>query len=252
MLGLRIVERMKREYGEEDEEVPEDVNPFTKKKSVEEKAEEEAVYGERAGFLSQEHKEHLEGVFIRDEEEDKPEHAGGFIVEYGDDSNLQIKRTASESYPQTPISLLSTQHQKITGHESTGADSEEYELDKMGIQALPKVNQGGNRGRGHGRRAGGAGGGRGGIVSRTPQSNRSSKATPKEEYRTSGGNESESSSLSDPTSDVDNSEGGSVPEAAYGNEVEGPIRKKTSADRTTKLTQKRKAAQKCEVAARSH
>ena len=176
-------------------------------------------------------------------------HAGGFIVEDGDDLNLQIKRTASESYPQTPISLLSTQHQKITGHESTGADSEEYELDKMGIRALSKVNQGGSCGRGHGGRAGGVGGGRGGIVSRTP---RSSKATPKEEYRTSGGNESESSSLSDPTSDVDNSEGGSVPEAAYGNEVEGPIRKKTSADRTTKLTQKRKAAQKCEVAARSH
>lgn len=248
LLGLRIVERMKREYGEEDGEVPEDVNPFTKKKSVVEKAEEEAVYG----FLSQEHEEHLEGRFIRDEEEDKPEHAGGFIVEYGDDSNLQIKRTASESYPQTPISLLSAQHQKITGHESTGADSEEYELNKMGIRALPKVNQRGSCGRGHGRRARGAGGGRGGIVSRTPQPNRSSKATPKKKHRASGGDESESSSLSDPTSDVDNSEGGSVLEAVNGNDIEGPIRKKTSADRTAKLTQKRKAAQKCEVAARSH
>jgi len=168
LLGLRIVERMKREYGEEDGEVPEDVNPFTKKKSVVEKAEEEAVYGERAGFLSQEHEDHLEGGFIRGEEEDEPEHAGGFTVEHGDDSNLQIKRTAPESYPQTPISLLSAQHQKITGHESTGADSEEYESDKMGIRDLPKVNQRGSRGRGHGRRVRGVGSGRGGIVSRTP------------------------------------------------------------------------------------
>lgn len=58
--------------------------------------------------------------------------------------------------------------------------------------------------------------------------------------------------MSDPTSDVDNSEGGSVFKAVNGNDVEGPIRKKTSVDRTAKLTQKRKAGQKCEVAARSH
>lgn len=248
LLGLRIVERMKREYGEEYGKVPEDVNPSTKKKLVVEK-EEEAVYGERANFLSQEHEEHLEGGFIRDEEEDEPEHAGGFIVEDGDDLNLQIKRTAPESCSQTPISLLSTQHQKITGHESTGADSEEYESDKMGIRALPKVNQKSSRGRGGVR---GARGGRGGIVSRTPQLDRPSQATLKKKHHTSSGDESESSNLSDPASNADNSKGRSVLEAANGNDVGGPIRKKTLADRTAKLTPKRKAAQKCEVATRSY
>jgi len=68
----------------------------------------------------------------------------------------------------------------------------------------------------------------------------------------SSGDENESSNLSDSASDVDNSKDGSIHEAVNGNNVEGPIRRKTSADRTAKLTPKRKAAQKCEVAERSH
>ena len=62
----------------------------------------------------------------------------------------------------------------------------------------------------------------------------------------------ESPNLSDPASNVDSSKGGSVLEAVNGNDVEGSIRRKTSADWTAKLTAKRKAAQKCEVAKGGH
>ncbi|OCL01235.1 Rad4-domain-containing protein [Glonium stellatum] len=249
LLGLRIAERMKREYGEEDGGLLEDVNPFTKEKSILEDAEEDAVYYKRTGFSQQAHDEHLGGGFIRDEDE---EDTGGLVVEHEDDSDLRIRQTAPEGYTQTPISLLSAQYKINPEDMPIGTDSEGYQFEEGGARALHKMNKRDSSGRGRGRGERGVRDGRGSIVSKTLQPGRPSKTIPRKKYRISGEDDSKSPNTSDHVPGMSNFEDESMYDAVNENNADRSMGGKISAVGTTRLVPKRKAAQKSQAAVRSH
>jgi xeroderma pigmentosum group C-complementing protein len=153
LAGLRIVERMRREYGEHYDKpgnVPDDGSKIREKKI---KADAPPIEDDKETPASQEPQ--LEGGFLRDDDEDPPADTlgGGFIIEHGDATPQKPLPQSASSITQTPMSLQSAhfppEHSTEAAQETGSSEDTEDEAAESESSA-PK-RQPATRGRGRGR-----------------------------------------------------------------------------------------------------
>jgi xeroderma pigmentosum group C-complementing protein len=140
MSGLRIVERMKAEYGE-DVELPVKAAPVVKVKSKENKSEWEVFQNQddfEGGFLREdgprtrdepvranEDEDMAGGFFAASQEE--PEH-GDLTIDHGD-KQVEKRAPAAESSYQTPMSLMSAVQNPVEGDDDEDDDKHGHDID---------------------------------------------------------------------------------------------------------------------------
>jgi xeroderma pigmentosum group C-complementing protein len=120
LMGMRIVERVREEYGDEVDDEVDVFNPWTNKKGKEVDRDLEAQSrimeqrdeGMAGGFLQEGHDEeeldaHHSSSFFPVVHEDDDDHGGGFVIEGHDEE--RTKPAMGQAYP-TPQSLSSTKH----------------------------------------------------------------------------------------------------------------------------------------------
>jgi xeroderma pigmentosum group C-complementing protein len=139
LMGMRIIKRVREEYGDMIDQNPDALNPFTnhskKAKKSDEDAEAQAkVMAERdedmaGGFLQEGHDEeeaepHNSSTFFpvtHGEEDDDDDHGGGFVIENHEEE--LAKSTMGQAYP-TPRSLQSTKTRQVSEEDQEMKDAE--------------------------------------------------------------------------------------------------------------------------------
>lgn len=237
-LGLRIVERMKKEYGEELDHLSKDVNPFTKTKPIAGHSE-NGLHDSKA--LPEDH-DGLEGGFVRDEDEDDTAHGGGFVFESEDASVVYLHKDATQYRPQTPISLqLAHQVQEKETAEDNDIDKSESNAVAVPSTQRERVPRRHGRGRGRARMSRG---GRVSVTSMTPQT----KSAPKQKRLEEEDDDQRSPlGLSDLASDAS---------SAFDTDDDRDFGSSTKASSSSGILAgtrpKRNAARKSQAAVRSH
>ncbi|KAI9704803.1 MAG: hypothetical protein M1836_006583 [Candelina mexicana] len=156
LMGLRIVQRVKEEYGGEgDAHIADEINPFTRmnghKKTggppqVTSKPSHSSTLPRQAddmagGFLLDSHvSEDEEGGSPLDGAPDEGGNAGGFILEQDDNGIEIIKADPLEqgSYPQTPVSLSSMQQTDKPSSSKRTADAHDSDINDMQTRTQSK------------------------------------------------------------------------------------------------------------------
>jgi xeroderma pigmentosum group C-complementing protein len=145
-MGMRILERVREEYGEGVDDTVDVLNPWTNKKSkgknvdkIEEEMQRRIMdqYDEdmAGGFLPEGHndEEPAQSFFPtrHDDDDDDDDDGGGFIVEGEKPANRQPRGEAAYA---TPISLLSNKHARL----DTSSEEEEQEEEEAAQSSRKK------------------------------------------------------------------------------------------------------------------
>ncbi|EON66178.1 hypothetical protein W97_05422 [Coniosporium apollinis CBS 100218] len=257
MMGTRIVQRMREDYAiDENAAVPDNINPFTNRKSRATKIsngdlEKHAAHHDGGGFVWPEEVE--SGGFIRNGDEETS--GGGFIVEQYHHQTAEEPSAIGNGYLNTPISLqaaLKDTPQEPT--EDSGTDNDMQESDDATSPEPPPAKPATRgRGRPRGRAAKNTAG-----TSRTSRPSASTRNGAEPKYTSSEDEETLSSAASDISSDEDQPENGD----SASERSEKPAKRNRSGiskpsppppePTTNRVVPRRRAARKSETAVRSH
>jgi len=149
LMGMRIIERVREEYGDLADENPDVLNPWTNKSTMAKKgnAEDEATRriveqneeDMAGGFFPEGHEEEEapQSFFPTRHEDSDEEDGGGFIMDE-DESAKKGKGPASESYL-TPISMPSNAKVEAIAADENDADEEAESISKPATRATRKT-----------------------------------------------------------------------------------------------------------------